>query len=288
MPLTEPYKPMFDTGMQQRAEPELIEPEAPPRRRRWWHRRSDAAVDEPASGFVPTAYTQTDAPPSEALPAITVDDQQPASEVVEIHPDTARGLGSRRGHRRRAVLLVEPRRFPTQNRGGLRRAGLCGGVHGRRLDPGDGARPAAGVRIGNCDALGGVRLGCRRSPGLRQVLLRAQPAGTARQACCRTERAPLPHVMPHEKTRHQGTCWRVGGRTRAGAHRSRLCKGRRRATRPPRDAKRMCSPDASRKGPRSLKGGPGGAAPRSGRNRDRDIDSALNPLIAFFGRSATR
>ena len=75
MPLTEPYKPMFDTGVQQRAEPELIEPEAPPRRRRWWHRRSDAAVDEPASGFVPTAYTQTDASPSEALPAITVDDQ---------------------------------------------------------------------------------------------------------------------------------------------------------------------------------------------------------------------
>jgi hypothetical protein len=76
MPLTEPYKPTFDTGMQPRAEPELIEPEAPPRRRRWWHRRSDAAPDEPASGVIPTAYTQTDAPPSEALPAITADDQQ--------------------------------------------------------------------------------------------------------------------------------------------------------------------------------------------------------------------
>jgi hypothetical protein len=76
MPLTEPYKPTFDTGMQPRAEPELIEPEAPPRRRRWWHRRSDAAPDEPASGVIPTAYTQTDAPPSEALPPITADDQQ--------------------------------------------------------------------------------------------------------------------------------------------------------------------------------------------------------------------
>jgi hypothetical protein len=75
MPLTEPYKPTFDTGMQQRAEPELIEPEPQPSRRRWWHRRSDAAVDEPASGVIPTAYTQTDAPPSEALPAITWADQ---------------------------------------------------------------------------------------------------------------------------------------------------------------------------------------------------------------------
>jgi hypothetical protein len=74
MPLTEPYKPAFDTGMQQRAEPELIEPEAPPRRRRWWHRRSDPAADEPASGVIPTAYTETDAP-SEALPATTVTGQ---------------------------------------------------------------------------------------------------------------------------------------------------------------------------------------------------------------------
>jgi hypothetical protein len=72
MPLTEPYKPAFDTGMQQRAEPELIEPEAPPRRRRWWYRRSDPAADEPASGVIPTAYTETDAPPSDAFPATTV------------------------------------------------------------------------------------------------------------------------------------------------------------------------------------------------------------------------
>jgi hypothetical protein len=74
MPLTERYTPTFDTGMQQRAEPELIEPEAPPRRHRWWHRRPDAETeaDEPASGVIPTAYTEADAPPSEALPAITV------------------------------------------------------------------------------------------------------------------------------------------------------------------------------------------------------------------------
>ena len=71
MPLTEPYKPAFDTGMHQRAEPELIEPEPPPRRRRRWHRGPDVAADEPASGIVPTAYTETDAPPSEAIPAIT-------------------------------------------------------------------------------------------------------------------------------------------------------------------------------------------------------------------------
>ena len=33
MPLTEPYKPAFDTGIHQKVEPELIEPEPPPRRR---------------------------------------------------------------------------------------------------------------------------------------------------------------------------------------------------------------------------------------------------------------
>ena len=71
MPLTEPYRPTFDTGMQQRAEPELIEPETPPRRRRWWHRRSDAAADNPASGVIPAAYADSEAPPSEAIPAIT-------------------------------------------------------------------------------------------------------------------------------------------------------------------------------------------------------------------------
>lgn len=70
MPLTERYTPTFDTGVQHRAEPELIEPEAPPRKRRWWHRGSDPAVDEPASGVIPTAYAETDAPPSEAIPAI--------------------------------------------------------------------------------------------------------------------------------------------------------------------------------------------------------------------------
>jgi hypothetical protein len=71
MPLTERYTPTFDTGMQQRAEPELIEPAPPPPRRRWWHRRSETAADEPASGVIPTAYIDSDAPPSEALPAIT-------------------------------------------------------------------------------------------------------------------------------------------------------------------------------------------------------------------------
>jgi hypothetical protein len=74
MPLTEPYKPSFDTGVHQRAEPELIEPVPPPRRRRWWHRRSDAPATEPADeqvgSFPPAAYTATtDAPPSEELPA---------------------------------------------------------------------------------------------------------------------------------------------------------------------------------------------------------------------------
>jgi len=34
MPLTEPYKPAFDTGIHQKVEPELIEPEPPPRKRR--------------------------------------------------------------------------------------------------------------------------------------------------------------------------------------------------------------------------------------------------------------
>ena len=70
MPLTEPYKPTFDTGMQPRAEPAFIEPEVPPRRGRWGQRRSKTAADEPVSGAIPTAYTETEAPPSEAIPAI--------------------------------------------------------------------------------------------------------------------------------------------------------------------------------------------------------------------------
>ena len=72
MPLTEPYKPTFDTGMHQKAEPELIEPEPPPRRRRWWHRRSDAAEkpDQPVGGLSTAAYT--DAPPSESNPTSSI------------------------------------------------------------------------------------------------------------------------------------------------------------------------------------------------------------------------
>ena len=65
MPLTEPYKPAFDTGIHQKVEPELIEPEPPPRRRRWWHRRSDAAEKPGVRGLSPGAYT--DAAPSEAI-----------------------------------------------------------------------------------------------------------------------------------------------------------------------------------------------------------------------------
>ncbi|WIM87287.1 hypothetical protein PT015_20945 [Candidatus Mycobacterium wuenschmannii] len=70
MPLTEPYKPTFDTGMQPRAEPAFIEPEEPVRRRRWWNSRAEAPTDEPPSGVLPTAYTEAEAPPSEAIPAI--------------------------------------------------------------------------------------------------------------------------------------------------------------------------------------------------------------------------
>jgi hypothetical protein len=72
MPLTEPYKPTFETGMQPRAEPAFIEPEAaPPRRRRWLGRKSTERTDQSESGVIPTAYTETEAPPSEALPAVT-------------------------------------------------------------------------------------------------------------------------------------------------------------------------------------------------------------------------
>jgi hypothetical protein len=46
MPMTEPYKPTFDTGVHPKAEPELIEPEPPARRRRWWRRRSDPTLTE--------------------------------------------------------------------------------------------------------------------------------------------------------------------------------------------------------------------------------------------------
>jgi heme A synthase len=74
MPLTEPYKPTFDTGIHQKVEPELIEPELPPRRRRWWHRRSDAAKtpDGPAGGLTPAAYA--DAPPSGSMPTSSIAD----------------------------------------------------------------------------------------------------------------------------------------------------------------------------------------------------------------------
>ena len=73
MPKTEAYTPIFDTGAQPRAEPELIEPK-PPARRRWWRRRSDASaiqtVDEPASSPAPVAETPpAEAPPSEPLHA---------------------------------------------------------------------------------------------------------------------------------------------------------------------------------------------------------------------------
>jgi len=72
MPLTEPYKPAFDTGFHQKAEPELIEPEPPPRRRRWWHRRSDAAEkpDQPVGELSTAAYTG--APPSGSIPTSSI------------------------------------------------------------------------------------------------------------------------------------------------------------------------------------------------------------------------
>jgi hypothetical protein len=69
MPLTERYTPTFDTGMQPKAEPAFIEPEAPPARRKLWHRRHKE--DQPHSGVIPTAYAEADAPPSEAIPAVT-------------------------------------------------------------------------------------------------------------------------------------------------------------------------------------------------------------------------
>jgi hypothetical protein len=72
MPMTEPYKPAFDTGVHQKAEPELIEPEPPARRRRWWHRRSDTPAtevpDHRQDSLVPAAPTA----PDEASPSITL------------------------------------------------------------------------------------------------------------------------------------------------------------------------------------------------------------------------
>src|ERR1700733_3685973 len=46
MPMTQPNKPTFDTGVHPKAEPELIEPEPPSRRRWWWRRRSDPTPTE--------------------------------------------------------------------------------------------------------------------------------------------------------------------------------------------------------------------------------------------------
>jgi hypothetical protein len=75
MPMTEPYKPTFDTGVHQKAEPELIEPEPPAPRRRWWHRRSEKHATKGEDSLDPPAPTVTgDAPPSESLhaPAVAV------------------------------------------------------------------------------------------------------------------------------------------------------------------------------------------------------------------------
>jgi heme A synthase len=68
MPLTEPYTPTFDTGVHQKVEPAVIEPE-PPRRRRWFRRQSHPAKtpDEPAAAYA-------DAPPSESIPALSIAD----------------------------------------------------------------------------------------------------------------------------------------------------------------------------------------------------------------------
>jgi hypothetical protein len=74
MPLTEGYTPTFDTGMQPRAEPAFIEPEAPPRRR-WLRRKSTDTADQPASGVLPTAYAEMEAPSSEAFPTATASGQ---------------------------------------------------------------------------------------------------------------------------------------------------------------------------------------------------------------------
>jgi hypothetical protein len=46
MPMTEPYKPTFDTGIHQKVEPEHFEPDRPARRRRLWRRRSDPTPTE--------------------------------------------------------------------------------------------------------------------------------------------------------------------------------------------------------------------------------------------------
>ena len=54
MPLTERYTPTFDTGVHQKAEPELVEAQPPARRRRWWRRRSDPTPTE-APAEVPVA-----------------------------------------------------------------------------------------------------------------------------------------------------------------------------------------------------------------------------------------
>lgn len=81
LPKTEAYTPTFDTGAQDKPEPEPAEPEPLARRRRWWRRRSDPPAtevqDEPASSPAPAAQIATgDAPPSGSLhapaPPITV------------------------------------------------------------------------------------------------------------------------------------------------------------------------------------------------------------------------
>jgi 4-amino-4-deoxy-L-arabinose transferase-like glycosyltransferase len=46
MPMTEPYKPTFDTGIHQKVEPELFEPDRAARRRRFWRRRAEPTPTE--------------------------------------------------------------------------------------------------------------------------------------------------------------------------------------------------------------------------------------------------
>ena len=189
MPLTEPYKPAFDTGIHQKAEPELIEPEPP---------ASAASMVAPTVGRrreAGSAGRRIHPAVVHRRTAVRVDSHVgdcgarpvPVREVVAVRPDAAGGLDSRRGDRRGPVLLVEPRRLQAQDRGGFRRPGLRRGEHGRGSDTGDGGRPATGVGAGHRDDLGGVRRPSSAPPRSTASSTANTASDIARRASCRTE-----------------------------------------------------------------------------------------------------
>jgi hypothetical protein len=166
MPKTEPYTPTFDTGAHPTAEPGIIETNTPPRRRRRWWRRSAVAED--------TADTSDD--------TALIASPQASSVTVPSRYQYLKWW--------KFILMLLAVWVPA---GGVGAGLFYWWSHDNSKTKtavvfvvlvyvvactiaGHGARPAAGVGVGDRDDLGGVRSRGRRGPALRPLLLRAQPA----------------------------------------------------------------------------------------------------------------